>query len=518
LILGARSVGTVMRIRILVRVGPQVGRGGADCRGMSRVTWQLWVSFTVVVIGSYLLVPASLFDGWPQTIYKVVIGCAAACGIVAGVRRRRPPGSLAWVLFGGGILANALGPLASDIWTKSFGGTGSPSVADAFWLLLYPGLFLGVGMLIRARGATRDWATLVDAVTVATGLGLLSWVFFMEPVTADHTVSVFGQIVVMAYPAGDIVVLAMLLRLLLGGGVKNTSFWLISTAMLMFLAGDVAWAVLSQLQITPSPLVSSVLDTVFLFAYALFAFAAWHPSVRALGERAESRPPRLSPAQLLTLTGATLIAPGILIAEVLRNHLHNHQAVAVAAGSVVLFLLVVTRMAQLLRQVEAQAGQLRALTRSDALTGLPNRRAWSDELPVSIERARREGAPLTVAMIDLDHFKRFNDEFGHQAGDRLLKSAASAWTAELRAVDQLARYGGEEFILLLPGAPAALAVEIVARVRAATPLGQTFSAGLAVWDGVESSEEMIARADAALYAAKAAGRSRTEVATPALTV
>ena len=136
----------------------------------------------------------------------------------------------------------------------------------------------------------------------------------------------------------------------------------------------------------------------------------------------------------------------------------------------------------------------------DELTGLPNRRAWSAELPIAIERARR------------DHFKRFNDEFGHQAGDRLLKSATAAWSGQLRAVDQLARYGGEEFIALLPRATAELATGVLERLRAVTPAGQTFSAGVATWDGNETSEELIGRADQALYQAKDAGRDRIVVA------
>jgi diguanylate cyclase (GGDEF)-like protein len=119
-------------------------------------------------------------------------------------------------------------------------------------------------------------------------------------------------------------------------------------------------------------------------------------------------------------------------------------------------------------------------------------------------------------MVDLDHFKRFNDEFGHQAGDRLLKAAAAAWREQLRAVDHLARYGGEEFILLLPAADTLAADAIVARLLAATPAGQTFSAGIATWDGAETSDELVARADAALYAAKKAGRNRWLVAATAV--
>jgi diguanylate cyclase (GGDEF)-like protein len=169
--------------------------------------------------------------------------------------------------------------------------------------------------------------------------------------------------------------------------------------------------------------------------------------------------------------------------------------------------------AQLLRQIERQSRQLGQLVRVDELTGLPNRRAWSAELPIAIERARRDRVALSIALLDLDHFKRFNDEFGHQAGDRLLKSATAAWSAQLRAVDQLARYGGEEFIALLPGASDELATGVLERLRAVTPAGQTFSAGVATWDGNETSEGLIGRADQALYRAKGAGRDRILVAT-----
>ena len=154
---------------------------------------------------------------------------------------------------------------------------------------------------------------------------------------------------------------------------------------------------------------------------------------------------------MVLLTAASLIAPAILAYQVWHHQVTD--GIAIVVGSVALFLLVVTRMAQLLRQIERQSRQLSELTRVDELTGLPNRRAWSTELPAAIERARRDRVELSIAMLDLDHFKRFNDEYGHQAGDRLLKGATAAWSAQLRAVDQLARYGGEEFIVLLPGPP-----------------------------------------------------------------
>jgi diguanylate cyclase (GGDEF)-like protein/PAS domain S-box-containing protein len=156
---------------------------------------------------------------------------------------------------------------------------------------------------------------------------------------------------------------------------------------------------------------------------------------------------------------------------------------------------------ELLRRVEAMA-------RTDELTGLANRRAWDEELRRELARGARSGEPPCVVLLDLDHFKRFNDERGHQAGDAFLREAAMAWRMQLRVTDFLARYGGEEFAVLLPDCPPGEALEILERLRAATPGGETSSAGLAVWDGSESLETLIGRADAALYEAKRAGRDR----------
>ncbi len=152
--------------------------------------------------------------------------------------------------------------------------------------------------------------------------------------------------------------------------------------------------------------------------------------------------------------------------------------------------------------------RLEANARTDDLTGLRNRRAWEEQLPREMARARRQNEPLCVAMLDLDFFKNYNDERGHQAGDRLLKQSAAAWAGELRTSDTLARYGGEEFTVALAGCNLANAKDIVERLRAAMPADQTVSAGVACWNGRESAEELVGRADAALYEAKRTGRDR----------
>jgi diguanylate cyclase (GGDEF)-like protein len=153
-------------------------------------------------------------------------------------------------------------------------------------------------------------------------------------------------------------------------------------------------------------------------------------------------------------------------------------------------------------------GRLEIAARTDDLTGLLNRRAWDEELGRELARADRDGTAFCVAILDLDRFKQYNDAHGHQAGDRFLKQMASSWSQTLRAGDILARYGGEEFSLALPGTNLEHAQEMLERLCESLPEGQTCSAGVCRWDGAETAEQLTARADAALYAAKEAGRDR----------
>lgn len=165
-----------------------------------------------------------------------------------------------------------------------------------------------------------------------------------------------------------------------------------------------------------------------------------------------------------------------------------------------------------LKRIEAEREKLltevKVLASSDALTGLPNRRTLDEQLPREMARARRAAAPLCLAIIDIDHFKAYNDAHGHPAGDIMLRDCAVAWDAELRGEDTIVRYGGEEFLVLLPDCPLERAAVTVERLRAVTVDGQTCSAGLACWDFGESVEDLLDRADTALYAAKDSGRDR----------
>jgi diguanylate cyclase (GGDEF)-like protein/PAS domain S-box-containing protein len=176
----------------------------------------------------------------------------------------------------------------------------------------------------------------------------------------------------------------------------------------------------------------------------------------------------------------------------------------------------ITDRKRLEQEREELLDRVEAIARTDQTTGLPNRRAWEEEVRRGIGRAQREGHPLVLGLVDLDHFKLYNDEHGHPAGDALLEEAATAWRLNLRTTDFIARYGGEEFGLLLPSCPPDEIMGLLDRFRAATPQDQTVSIGIADWDGSESPESFVARADAALYEAKQGGRDRVVTSRPEL--
>ena len=186
--------------------------------------------------------------------------------------------------------------------------------------------------------------------------------------------------------------------------------------------------------------------------------------------------------------------------------------VAFSGLSLLVALLLANSLGKALDDSAQLMKKLAELARVDGLTSLPNRRAWDEELIKGLHRARRTTRPCAIALLDLDHFKRYNDTHGHPAGDALLRDTAQSLSAKLRAGDLIARYGGEEFALLLHGCDGANALRFFERLQGATLEGQTFSAGVAESDGKEEGTAALQRADDALYRAKAGGRNQTVLA------
>jgi diguanylate cyclase (GGDEF)-like protein len=469
--------------------------------------WLWWLAVGVPVALSYPLLPeGSLTAG----ICFEGLGLVSVAVMAAGIRRRRPPRARIWYLLLAGTLASVLGDLIYDIQANYLGVDAFPGPSDAFYLASYPLTAAALLLIVWSRAAGRDRAGLIDAAIVSTALGLPVWTFLVRPLTEQHDTGLLEQLASLGYPIGDVLLLAMTVRLLTAPARRLPAYWMLVVAQatrllpdIMFTAGTVLGA--------PE---YHYLDSGWLLTYVLTAAAALHPSMGRLAEPAAPREATLSAPRLTLLTAMSLLAPAVLVVQGFVDSTKIDWS-GVATGSTVLFLLVVARMKGLLDRVHRQAGLLAGLAHRDGLTGVPNRRAWDDALDRELAAARRGGEPVMVGILDLDHFKRFNDSHGHQAGDLLLKEAAAAWRAQLRETDLLARYGGEEFGIIITGRDAAEALYAVSRLQTVTPRGQTFSAGLARWTGTETAEDLVRRADEALYRAKAAGRDRVVAAADA---
>jgi len=469
---------------------------------MSGRAWRLYLAGGVVAVVLYFLLP--LQGLWSSFAYDL-IGLSSVTAILIGVRRHRPARPLIWWCFAGGQLLFVVGDLLYAVIDQVLHQNPFPSAADVFYVGGYPVLAVGLLVLIRGRISGRDRAGLIDAAIIATGLGLLSWTFLMKPIAEDPSLSLSERLVSLAYPLADVLLLAMAARLATSPGARTAAYRLLGLTLVVLLGADIGYAVLNMVISYEGGLV----DAGWLLSYVTWGTAALHPSMRSLSEVAPDRAERFSHRRQALLATTSLMAPAVLVQQGLRDQ--PVDVGAIGLGSAVLFLLVVLRMAGLVAQVQDQATQLAALAHNDALTGIPNRRAWELELPREMARVRRQGGQLCVALLDLDHFKRFNDQHGHQGGDRLLKEATAAWRTRIRSSDLLARYGGEEFIMLLRDCPPSEAVQVLDDLRAVTPLGQTFSAGVAEWDIEESPERLVGRADVGLYEAKRAGRDRVIV-------
>ena len=152
--------------------------------------------------------------------------------------------------------------------------------------------------------------------------------------------------------------------------------------------------------------------------------------------------------------------------------------------------------------------ELERLSSSDPLTGAVNRRSWDGAINRELPRAAREARPVSVLMVDFDHFKDYNDSHGHSAGDVLLRDAVRAWSDRLRPTDVLCRWGGDEFAVLLPGCGLADAASVAEELRDMVLVDTSCSVGAAEWDGVETGTALLQRADTLLYQAKSNGRDR----------
>jgi len=473
-------------------------------KAIRREPYLWWLIAGLTVVGAYFFAPDGI-----QDLVAPAMSLAVAVAILLSAFRYTGGLRVAWTLIGAAFVLTAAGDILWVLFEVVWEIEPFPSVADLVYLAFYPVIAAGLVALVRWH-KVGDRDSLVDAFIVAIGAGVLVWVFIMSPYVFDDSMSVIEKLVSLAYPVGDLLLVAVLTRLVFTRGKFSMSSTLLMLGIFTTLLSDAGFAVTA---LQGSYATGHWLDAGWLLSSVLVGAAVLHPSTTRRATHSLSEVSTLPPQRLALLAAASMMAPAVLIIEGMRNE--KVDALVVGGCSAVLFLLVLFRMTGLVRQVQAQAAKLETLSDTDELTGAPNRRVWFRQIPYELARAKRAGRPLSLAIIDIDHFKTYNDTYGHQEGDRLLQRAVSNWQNQLRAGDLLVRFGGDEFIALLPDCGPENAGLAMARLKAAMPFNQTCTIGVACLTGDESADDLLARADKDLYESKEnRGKPRERILEP----
>ncbi len=317
--------------------------------------WAWYLAAMVVLTGCYLFVAP--LKGYAVVIN--VIGVSSPFAIGLGMRLHHAKARLAWLL----LLVGQVLYVAGDFYTYTYpdllGGTvGFPSVGDAVYLAVYPALFAGLILLARRRDPLRrDRSAVLDSLVLTVGCALLSWVLLVAPNLHLSGLTVFAKLVSIAYPLGDVLLLAAVIRFAVQAGAKTPAFYLLGSGTVALLATDCAYNY-ALLHGTYHHQV--IFDAGWIAYLVLWGAAALHPSMRTLEQPAADPRVRLTASRLGLLALACLIAPGIHFTE----EIANTDLLVVIGASAILFLLVVLRIAGLVRQEERATAREVALRRA----------------------------------------------------------------------------------------------------------------------------------------------------------
>jgi diguanylate cyclase (GGDEF)-like protein/PAS domain S-box-containing protein len=326
--------------------------------------WKAYLAFGVLGMCLYLL-PTPLKGS--EVLFNT-LGLTSWVAVIVGIRRNKPRYALPWWLFAFGFLLYWMG----DFYTYSYRAyilhaeVPFPSIGDAIYLTVYPAQMLGLLLLVRRRNPQRNRNTLIDAAILTLGLSVLSWILQIAPYIHESSMGVLPKLVSVAYPLGDIILLAAAIRLMLDGGRRQPAFYLMGASIVSLLATDFIYGVMTLNGTFHHQL---LLDLGWFSYQLLWGCAALHPSMAAMDEPvtdrdAKDREAKLTPLRLSLLTGASLIAPVCIFVRELRRG--DLDLMVTVSASVVLFGLVVMRMVDLVRQQERSAARERLLGRFGA--------------------------------------------------------------------------------------------------------------------------------------------------------
>jgi diguanylate cyclase (GGDEF)-like protein/PAS domain S-box-containing protein len=398
------------------RVGPRPGL-------LRTHAWWIFLTVCVGLAVMYECVPP--LRGRP--VLMDALGGAGVAAVLAGIRAHRPRARAAWRLFAVGLTLQLAGEvLAGSLPKLVRAGAAIPPVRDGMCLLVYPLLMAGVLLLVRSRNRGADPPALIDSLVISMGLGLVIVTQLLIPHLHDPRIPALPELVAIGYPVGDIMLLAAVIRLSLDTGRRRPTFFLVVASILALLVTDVLDGVLRLHGVHHHQL---GLDGGRILLYLFWGAGALHPTMDSLSDPGAERAPRLAPSRLLMLAAATLIAPVLEYFDA-RTH-HEADLVFISIASIILFGLVVGRMAGLVVQRE------RATARERSLNVVGERLVSATTLREIAAAGLRAVESLTGERFSAFVCRRFEGEA--QVARLDLGGEIVSWTAPVGLTDFLAR-------------------------------------------------------------------------------
>ena len=346
---------------------------------MRRLAWRLYLGTGALLTGAYYLLP----DG-PGAVLNVVVGASAVAAIVVGLRWHRPARPLPWRLIAGAQGLFVVGDALFSVNELVLGIDPFPSLADALYLPGYPVLAAGLTLLALSRSSgRRDWAGLTDAAIIAIGFGLLSWVLVMVPYFDDPSMGLVQLLVSLAYPVGDVLLLALAARLATSPGRRTAAFRLLIASLAVTLAADTLFSVLAL-----SGASAAVTDGMY---------------------------------------PAALVAPALLVVQRLQGT--ELQVAAIAGAWAVLFVLVLVRMAGLVRGIERAEGERRRV--------LDRTVQAAEEERMQVAGLLHDGPIQRLAVLSYDLERAKQRMLGNPAAVARVEHAQAALSTEVQGLREL---------------------------------------------------------------------------------
>ncbi|GAB2686028.1 diguanylate cyclase domain-containing protein [Thalassiella azotivora] len=469
--------------------------------------------YVVLAVATTLAYATVVPPGVPDAAVYCLGALSPVVTIELGLRR----GGLArrsWRAVQLGTACMGIGNIAYSVRLIAVPGAEEDIVSTLFFPAGFLLNLVGLVTLLRARRRS-DPGGVVDSMILSVVAGGVLWQYVLQPelgTSGDvaYQLSTLVRLLVL------VAMLGAMLRLYRGAGFRNGALGLVFGCLTVAFLGYVGPAALD----VPDDVAGPWVVTSFLASYFLLGAAALHPAAGQLHRPGDQQPEGLSVLRLVLLGAALLVTP--VLGAVGDGGDGHADAVRVAVVSALVVPLVLARFAVLMRERARAEAALAHQASHDQLTGLVNRGRFLERLQQALDRlGTGQTREVVVLFVDLDGFKRVNDELGHEAGDALLVAAADRIRASVRPGDVVARFGGDEFLVLWEDGPTgscqgtpdvverihgALGVPVVLgehRVPIRASVGAT-AVTAATW---RSADEVIRDADARMYVAKRAHRA-----------